>query len=88
MNAAQKKALYTEYKKAKATLPPCPKHISSWVGCKIVRNEYNTEAEAKVASQHAKVEAEYKSRLGYDFGWYNGGEIMPTPKGTFEVVFP
>lgn len=88
MNKAQEKALHREYEKVKATLPPCPKHISTWVGCKIVRHEYSTEAEAKVASQHARLEAEYRSCLGYDFGWYNGGEIIPTQKGTFEVVFP
>jgi hypothetical protein len=88
MNKAQEKVLYERYIKAKATLPACPDSIGAWVGCKIVRYEYSTEAEARVASQHAKLDAEYKSCLGYDFGYYSGGEIIPTKAGTFEVVFP
>ena len=88
MNKAQEKALRKEYEKVKATLPPCPKHISSWSGFKIERRKYNTEAEAKVASEHARLEAEYQSYFGYDFGWFNGGEIIPTKEGNFEVVFP
>ena len=88
MNKAQQKALREEYEKVKATLPPCPKSIGVWVGCKIARYEYSTEAEAKVASQHAQLEAEYRSYFGYDFGYFQGGEIIATAKGTFEVVFP
>jgi hypothetical protein len=48
-------------------------------GCKVAWETYDDEAEALAASEKAKVEAERKAKLGYDFGYQSPGQISHVP---------
>ena len=77
------------YLKAKATLPPQPKAVSQRAGCKVAWYTYRTMAEAKIAAQHARLDAEWYSFLGYDFGYQQPGFISQDKKRRrYEVTFP
>ena len=88
LTAEQHDALTKAFNECLADLPPCPKSIKVQAGCKVSWHFFATEEEAKVASEHAKLEAEYYSYLGYDYGYYSGGEISECADGTWSVVFP
>jgi hypothetical protein len=88
LTKTQKDALQKERKRKEAKLPPCPTPIKRDSGCKVAWYFFATKAEAEIASQHAKVWAEYKSHLGYDYGFYACGEINESADGTWRVVFP
>ena len=53
----------------------CPKPIARQSGCKVSWYTYDNEADALVASEWAKQQAEKKWALGYDFGWLVPGEV-------------
>lgn len=77
------------YNKAKSTLPPLPKHIDSRSGCKVGWYTYRTMTDAKIAAQHARLDAEWMSFLGYDFGWQVPGHIDQDKKRRrYTVTFP
>jgi hypothetical protein len=88
LNKAQKAALRQEFERIQATLSPMPTVISRRTGCKVSWYSFATKEEAAIASEHAKLQAEYYGYLGYDYGYYSGGEILKTEQGTWEVVFP
>lgn len=88
MKTAQKTALEAAYEAAKAELPPMPARIGYRGGCKVAWYEFQTLADAEIASQWARLQAEYLSYFGYDYGYYQGGEISETANGTYTVVFP
>lgn len=77
------------YEAAIAELPECPKEIDSRSGCKVSWYTYATREEAEIALQHAKVQAEYYSWLGYDFGYLSpGSSIEGNAETGFTVTFP
>ncbi len=88
LTADQRKTLEAAFKQCQAELPPCPNPVKVQAGCKVSWRMFATEEEAKVASEHAKLEAEYYSYFGYDYGYFRGGEISKCGDGTWSVVFP
>lgn len=88
MNKAQQEALEKAYAEEQAKLPPCPERIGFRAGCKVCWHEFATLADAEIASKWASLEAEYLSYFGYEYGYFQGGEIRETDSGTFTVVFP
>lgn len=88
MNKEQEKALEKAYAEEQAKLPPMPEVIGTKTGCKVSWYEFRTLAEAEIASKWASLAAEYFSYFGYDYGYFQGGEIRETTEGTFTVVFP
>jgi hypothetical protein len=85
---AQDKAVRTEYERVKAELPPCPKPIKTESGCKVAWYTYATRQEAEIACLHARLQAEYYSYLGYDFGWQSPGYDITEVADGFTVVWP
>jgi hypothetical protein len=81
--------MYALYEQEVAKLPKKPKHIDSMAGCKVGWYVYRTMKEAKIASLHARLEGEYRSMLGYDFGYCSPGEISVNhKKRRYTVTFP
>jgi hypothetical protein len=86
---AEIEAVRAEYKRLKALLPPMPKHIDSRSGCKVGWYVYKSMKEAKIASQHFKLDAEWHWYLGYDFGYLTPGDIQTDhKKRRYTVVSP
>lgn len=54
--------------------------IRSNSGCKVGWDTYDNEAEARKASEAAKVEAVAMAQQGYDFGYQSPGEIVQARK--------
>ena len=88
MNDKQREALEQAYAEEQAKLPPMPERIGFRAGCKVSWYEFATLADAEIASLWAKLQAEYYSYFGYDYGYFCGGEISQTGDGTYTVVFP
>lgn len=83
------KRLHEIYVEQLAKLPECPKPIDYRSGCKVSWYTYRTVKEAKIASEHAQLQAAYKAHLGYDFGWQNPGDIHKDHASRrYTVTFP
>jgi hypothetical protein len=77
------------YLAMKAELPKMPEPMEYRSGCKVSWYTFRTMKEAKIAAQHAELDASYKAHLGYDFGWLWPGEIHKDhSRRRYTVTFP
>jgi len=87
MNKAHEKSVYARLQATLAVLPKLPQEIGYRSGLRVCWKTYATEDEAKIASLHARAEAEHQLALGYDFGWCAPSSITKVEDG-YEVCFP
>lgn len=65
-----------------------PEPLDIYVGCKIIRRKYATEAEAKQCAEVAAVQRDDLLSKGYDFGYCWPGDIWKNKDGTYTVDCP
>lgn len=90
MTKKETKAWHETCKRIRAEYPNHPRNhserpISERGGCKVRWETFATREEAEKVSKWAIVEAEIKSRMGYDSGYCSPGSIEEKKTGVYEV---